>query len=351
MREIKIKVLIKDDNGKEFEIYDIFPRLSKSQYKFVPSNKPDFVLFNQSGNSEYLDYKCVRVSIDAERYTPDFNICDYAISDDLIQFGDRHFRMPYLAYPFMRNDWLATKEKCNINFNYSEMRNKDMFCNFIYSNGIADDMRKTLFDSLSEYKFVHSGGGLFNNIGYRIGGGIGNYDEKLKFQSRSKFTLAIENIKAPGYTTEKILHAFKARTVPIYWGNPMINEVFNSEAFIDCNIYNSLEEIRDRIIEIDSDDEKYIEMINRPIFNTEFDPKKYENNLNEFLGNIFNQEPQDAYRRAKLLHPLFHEGYVRVGKKKFERRRYVEAKIIGLLKKLGINNTQLLQKYKKRFFK
>ena len=57
---------------------------------------------------------------------------------------------------------------------------------------------------------------------------------KIGFQSRYKFSIAFKNFECPGYSTEKILDAFAARTIPIYWGNKRIVEDFNSEAFINA---------------------------------------------------------------------------------------------------------------------
>ena len=46
------------------------------------------------------------------------------------------------------------------------------------------------------------------------------------------FSVAIENIQWPGYYTEKILDCFLTGTVPIYYGDPLIGEVFNMEGII-----------------------------------------------------------------------------------------------------------------------
>ena len=76
--------------------------------------------------------------------------------------------------------------------------------------------RDELFEYLSQYKLVDSGGRHKNNIG-------GSIDDKFLFQQQYKFSIAYENSSTPGYTTEKIIQALAAGTSePIYWGNPEI---------------------------------------------------------------------------------------------------------------------------------
>ncbi len=50
-----------------------------------------------------------------------------------------------------------------------------------------------------------------------------------------RYAVVIENSRSPGYFTEKILDAFKARAVPIYWGDPEIGRRFNADGIIIAN--------------------------------------------------------------------------------------------------------------------
>ena len=49
-----------------------------------------------------------------------------------------------------------------------------------------------------------------NNIG-------GAVSDKFAFQQKHKFSIAFENTSYCGYCTEKIVEAFVAGTIPIYW--------------------------------------------------------------------------------------------------------------------------------------
>ena len=49
------------------------------------------------------------------------------------------------------------------------------------------------------------------------------------------FTIAFENCDHPGYITEKIIHAFIAGTIPLYWGGgDYLKETFPADCFINC---------------------------------------------------------------------------------------------------------------------
>lgn len=75
-----------------------------------------------------------------------------------------------------------------------------------------------MFEALKKYKKVNSGGRYLNNIGRAV-------VDKIQFESRHKFSICFENSSYPGYTTEKIIEAFAAKTIPIYWGNPCVGNM------------------------------------------------------------------------------------------------------------------------------
>jgi len=73
--------------------------------------------------------------------------------------------------------------------------------------------------------------GTFKNNTYGPYGGD-EYD-KIRVSSKYTHTLAIENCKYPGYTSEKLLHAIAAGTIPIYWGSTeTLSKYFNSKLII-----------------------------------------------------------------------------------------------------------------------
>ena len=100
--------------------------------------------------------------------------------------------------------------------------------------------RSRIFDILSAYKPVNSGGLWHNNVGGRV-------SDKLSFQSKHKFVIAFENCSYPGYLTEKFAEAAASNAVPIYWGDPQIASLFNPKAFVNCHDFPSLEAVGKRV--------------------------------------------------------------------------------------------------------
>ena len=67
--------------------------------------------------------------------------------------------------------------------------------------------------------------------------------DKLSTIAEYKFALCFENIKFPGYVTEKLIHCMVAGVIPIYWGAPDIQDFVPPECFINGSEYRSLEKL------------------------------------------------------------------------------------------------------------
>jgi hypothetical protein len=162
---------------------------------------------------------------------------------------------------------------------------KRKFCNFVASNGNCQE-RNQFVESLSKYKKVDCGGRWMNNIGYPV-------QDKRKFQSEYKFSVAFENNayrpQHPGYTTEKIMEPMTVNSIPLYWGNPQINKEFNTKSFVNFYDFGSFDDMIEYIIELDKNDDKYMEMLNQPWFENYNIPEDNKiENIKSFLFKIFN---------------------------------------------------------------
>ena len=117
------------------------------------------------------------------------------------------------------------------------------------------------------------------------------------FRELFKFGIAFENSSKSGYTTEKILHALGAGTIPIYWGDPRVGEDFNEERFINCHAYGSFTEVVEEVRRLDNDDEAYLAMLQKPWFPGTRPPEVWEDPaFIAFLRNIIAQGPEKARR-------------------------------------------------------
>ena len=129
-------------------------------------------------------------------------------------------------------------------------------------------------------------------------GSVVSQEMKLEFLKTYKFTIAVESCCLEGFITEKILHAFATQSIPIYFGDPSVKKDFNGKAFINCSDYADFDEVLSKVIELDQDNDKYLQMLREPVFSKHYIENKRKE-LESFLLNIFEQRKEDAYRRPR----------------------------------------------------
>lgn len=285
-----------------FDIRDNFiTRALDGRITYVIIDEPeqaDFV-FCSVWKKDCFKYKCPRILFTGENYIPDFNIYDYAIGFSELEFGDRYIRYPLYLANYENACRLVEKQKA-LKGNEADRS----FCSFVVSNGVAaDNYRDILFEKLMEYKFVSSGGRYKNNI--NCPNGVAN---KVDFLRHYKFNIACENVSSEGYCTEKIVEAFAANTIPIYWGDPRVVKYFNPKAFINCHEYGSIEEVVSRVKQVDENPDEYMKMLAEPaLVDGYYSFEEMRNRFTEWLVGILGQDRERAYRRARYGFPMLYE--------------------------------------------
>lgn len=73
-----------------------------------------------------------------------------------------------------------------------------------------------------------------------LGRGYAPFEKKSDGLAPYRYSVIIENVREPGYFTEKLIDCLLCETVPIYWGAPDIAEIFDPRGMIICQ---SLEDI------------------------------------------------------------------------------------------------------------
>ena len=149
----------------------------------------------------------------------------------------------------------------------NELKRKKKFCAFVVTNP-CQPVRNNAFKWLNTYKSVDSAGRLYNTMGDSLFAGLGGGGgelRKLEFLKDYKFCLCYENSSSPGYTTEKLLHAKAAGCIPVYWGDPTVNNDFNMEGCINANECKTKEDLVALVKEIDEDYDKYLYKYNIPL--------------------------------------------------------------------------------------
>ncbi|OAV71734.1 Glycosyltransferase family 10 (fucosyltransferase) [Bacteroidales bacterium Barb6] len=278
-RQVKIFF---EDYGRKFDLTEeTIIKVLNREYNVCIDPNPDYLFFSDGGYKHLKYRNCIKIFYTGENTVPDFNLCDYALAHPHLQYGDRYLRTPYYLFsPEIGkiNDYPANAEQA--------LNRK--FCNFLSSAGWADPFRAAFFKKLSEYKPIGSGGNYLNNIGGRV-------SDKMAFIKEYKFSIAFENSSLSGYTTEKIVEAMAANSLPVYWGNPDVGLDFNKESFVCVNDFDTPEAAIAEIIRLDNDDEAYLRKLSAPRC-TGANFSKWEEQLFLFLKNIFDQPPNQAKR-------------------------------------------------------
>lgn len=213
---------------------------------------PDYLIFCDEtfgqNNLKYDPNKVIKIFFTGENRRPWNYQCHHAISFDHLD-GHQFYRLPL----YVLDNWVQTRNgvpdmlDLDMNMKPVKYEDKEWFCGFVAGNG-ASEYRNKMFHVLNEYKPVMSGGPLFNNIG-----GVLPRDvmSKIDFFRKCRFSLCFENSSYPGYCTEKIMHGFIARTVPIYWGSPTVVMDFAEGSYISRHDFMSDNSFIDAIIQAD----------------------------------------------------------------------------------------------------
>jgi hypothetical protein len=288
-------------------------------FDFEESAQPDFIVFGPYGNDVPAKGNYTRIGYFSENMWPDMSVCEWA-------FGIPHEHE--IKHPhYKRIQWHGINPQSLVkpdDFNAEAILNsKKYFCNFLYSHHVP--YREEFFRQLSKYKKVDAPGRSMNNmqsIDELYTGDI--WQRKRQFLSEYKFTIAFENYAYPGYQTEKLYDAMQANSIPVYCGDQDVNKIFNTNSFINVTDYiqtnNSVavkwlqklsqpdfkdmrptlyhspadtikrklkiigrqikmdiqfkdfSQVIDKIVELDSDDTKYLQTLNQSWFNNNTPP-------------------------------------------------------------------------------
>ncbi|MBE6820311.1 MAG: hypothetical protein E7516_04610 [Ruminococcaceae bacterium] len=307
-KTIKIKFIgfqSKDHiNGIRLNKTWLYKTLEKN-FNIVECEDADYVICSCFNLYEYCGTKQIRIMYSGENYVPDYNVIDYSICCYPIDFCNRNFYLPASLFGYDgERRAIENRQNC---FDKSILKTKTKFANLIASYDSENNYRSKLFNELSKYKFIDSPGKFLKNCDEQV---RFQDDSKINFQKRCKFSLCIESAVNAGFNTEKIMDAFYAETIPVYYGDPEIVKIFNPKAFINASDYATVEDVVKRIIEIDNDDDLYIKMLNEPIFNKEGFISDTFKSAEDFLVGIFETPLEKAGKRSKVSWALGHEEFL-----------------------------------------
>lgn len=332
MKTIKIK-FVGFWNGFDPETNIIY-QILKNHYDVKIVDDPDYIICSIFGVPyEYIQYPQIRIMFSGENYIPDFNLVDYALCPYPMEFMDRCCYRPVCISDFGKAKALQQKKR---DYTESILKEKPYFANFIAGHESENNIRGDFFKKLCEYKRVESPGSYLNNMPNSERVWFLN-ESKTNFQKKCKFTLCFESTKHEGFVTEKITDAFFSDTIPVYYGSSTVTDIFNPKAFINCSDYPSFDAVIEKIIELDQDDEKYLEMLGQPVYVDPDFAEKIYNNVEKFIVDIFEQPLEKAYRRSRVYWPKSYEDFL----KKYSAKENlvinkIKKPILKFLQKIGI---------------
>ena len=282
------------DFWRGFDPYDnpIIKVLRKYYNVILDSENPEFlfssVFYSEKGMAA-LKYPCVRIFYTGENFVPVFYIYDYAIGFDYIDYGDRYLRWP--LYKFYCEDFeLAIKK--HILYDMDRFMERDFCCRVVSSN--ISEFREHTFMEMNNRRYVASGGKCKNNLPSGK-----NVEDKAEFLSKYKFNLAMENADSPGYITEKIIQAWAAGCIPIYWGGRgKAEEEFNRNAYIDCNDFSTITELLEYLMILEHDRAALEKILAAPIFLNDENVKQTA--LEKFLKDIIDKNGEKIRRLSAV---------------------------------------------------
>lgn len=243
---------------------------SKYNLTYNNSKPPNLIIYSVFGQNHKQYPSTLKILYTAE-FTPK-HVNDSQLSLSFFKDTNTNFRLPNYERIFGFNTYkLLSKPNPPKIF-----EKKKKFCVFIISNPNCE-FRNSFFRKLSKYKKVDSCGKVLNNVNFSIP----NRDTKeyYDFLSEYKFMICFENQSQPNYLTEKLYNAMRGHVIPIYWGDPLVHNTFNKNSFINVT-KNNMDASIDRIIELDNNNDKYLNMLSQEYVNPIF-LQKYNNREKE----------------------------------------------------------------------
>ena len=254
----------------------------------IDQSNPDYLIYAVFGCDHVLNKynNTIKIAFFTENQIPDLNVADYALGFGHLNHLDRYFTFPYLVYILsLKNRTSKDFKIVRDNVLNSEKRKK--FCASVISNPIG--FRFAFIKKLNKYKKIDNGGGIHNNVG-------GPVKNKKEFLSQYKFSIGMENSEADGYASEKILDSLWAGTIPIYYGDYMVDEYINPKTYILIRGNYEVNEKIEYIKKIDNDDNLYRSILKEKVFIDDFFVDNIINERKKYLLHIFEQKKEYAKR-------------------------------------------------------
>jgi Glycosyltransferase family 10 (fucosyltransferase) C-term len=219
----------------------------------------------------FILYPEKMIAIIHENERPNYRQYRYSLSSDFDSYGGRNCRLPWwyleLNWPGMVPSQRVRPPGNPHGFeppvdidillqprSETGSADRELFCCLVASN--PEPHRMFCAEELSRIGRVD----YFGKIA-----GTAHESSKYELLPRYRFNLCFENSTFPGYYTEKLLQAWVAGCVPLYYSDPWFAVDFNPNAVINRANFQSVSEFVDYV---NSSRKAIAEIVNRPLLNS-----------------------------------------------------------------------------------
>jgi len=205
------------------------------------------LLFFSVFGLQHERYVGTKVQYSGENTRPRWSTTDFHIGCNHLS-DRRHLRFPFYAAAMVDPQWSSPPLAPG-----PPWRDRE-FCLLLTSH--ETPRRVAAFEALSRYRAVTSAGSVRRTVQPpELEPRDGRWRaSKLPYQRNFRFTIAYEHSAAPGYTSEKLVDALLAGTIPIYWGNPRVDEDVHADRFINASDFDDLEDLVEHVRRVDTDE-------------------------------------------------------------------------------------------------
>lgn len=163
---------------------------------------------------------------------------------------------------------------------------KTKFCSLVCR--VINGKRGRFIEKLNKYKKVETNASPYHDFSIPFDStSLNSTLPKINFIKDYKFNIAFENnyrahhpsypnaiiengemVNMNGLINEKLVEPFVSGVIPIYWGSDKVHEEFNTKTFLNYFDFNSEDDLIEKIIELDNNDDLYASYFNEPISTT-----------------------------------------------------------------------------------
>lgn len=203
-----------------------------------------------------------------ENVRPNYELYRFSISSDFDSYDGRNCRVPVWYGQINWSDAFRPTESRAYNHNYEAPLTldlllrpheriepaRDKFCCFV--SRYREAHRAFAVEALSRIEPLDIFGGVSGEPLCR---------SKYEILPDYRFNLCFENSIFPGYYTEKIVHAWGAGCIPLYWSDPWFTADFNPRAMINRIDFPSLEAFVAYVAEVDTSPQRRAAFLREPL--------------------------------------------------------------------------------------